>query len=248
MTHIRTLPGSQSFFTPAGTLKAIIAINIVMFIVSLIYSGKNIIVTLNPFYALTPSLDVLTFLGASGRFPIIKFNSWWSLITANWLHGGLLHILFNMMAFWQICPLVIREFGLYRTFVIYTASGIIGFFVSYLAGVTFTIGASAAIFGLMGSLIYYGKSRGGLYGQAIYKQVGGWVIGMFLLGLMIPVINNWGHGGGLLGGILLAYWVGYQEKSREKSLHRSLAFACVLTTLLTLTWAVFSGIYIRVFA
>lgn len=75
-----------------------IAVNVIIYIISLIYSGKDTTLSLNPFYALTPSMDVLNFLGASGRLPILKFEAWWSLITANWLHGGLLHIVFNMMA------------------------------------------------------------------------------------------------------------------------------------------------------
>ena len=60
-----------------------------------------------------------------------------------------------------------------------TFSGVFGFFVSYLAGVTFTIGASAAVCGLIGAALYFGKSRGGIYGQTIYRQIGGWAIGIF---------------------------------------------------------------------
>ena len=95
--------------------------NVVMFLISLLFSGKNMILSFNPFYAFTPSMDVLNFLGASGRLPIVKFEAWWSLITANWLHGGLLHILFNMMALKTVATLVMKEFGLFRMFSIFTA-------------------------------------------------------------------------------------------------------------------------------
>jgi len=65
------------------------------------------------------------------------------------------------------------EFGVSRMFIIYTASGVIGFWISCLFGVLFTIGASASICGLIGAMLFYGKSRGGVYGQAIYRQVFG---------------------------------------------------------------------------
>ena len=238
----------KAFNQPESFIKAVIGINIIMYILSFLISVRMPGMGLNPLTLLSPESNSLLLLGATGKYPIDTFHRWWTLVSANYLHGGLLHILFNMLAFRQICPLVIREYGLSRTIVIYTVSGVLGFFVSYLAGVNFTIGASAAIFGLMGALIYYGKSRGGLYGQAIYRQVGGWVIGMLFLGFMIPVINNWGHGGGLLGGGLLAFLTGYTEKSREKPIHRTLAALCVAATLLTLAWAILSGVYIRLAA
>jgi rhomboid protease GluP len=242
------LMASMALNDPRLFIKAVITLNIAMYVLSLLFNSGMPGMGMNPLTLLSPGSRSLMILGGTGKLPIDSYHRWWSLISANYLHGGLLHILFNMMAFRQICPLVIREYGLHRTIGIYSLSGVIGFYVSYLAGVNFTIGASAAIFGLMGALIYYGKSRGGVYGQAIFKQVGGWVLGMFLLGIMVPMINNWGHGGGLAGGILTAYLLGYQEKTREKPGHRTMAFALCLITLLTLAWAVLSGFYIRLFS
>ena len=65
----------HAFLTPAVVLKAMIYINILMFVISLIYSGRNMTISLNPFFAFTPSMDVLNFLGASGRLPIVKFEA-----------------------------------------------------------------------------------------------------------------------------------------------------------------------------
>jgi rhomboid protease GluP len=124
---------------------------------------------------------------------------------------------------------------------IYTLGGIMGFLISTLAGVSFTIGASAAICSLIGSAIYYGRSRGGAYGQAVYRQVGGWALGIFLFGLMVPGINNWGHGGGFLAGIAAAHWLGYHEKRRESLFHRWLGTACMIGTGIVLLWAVFTS-------
>jgi rhomboid protease GluP len=125
--------------------------------------------------------------------------------------------------------------------------GVIGFFISYLAAVPWTIGASASVCSLAGALLYYGKSRGGVYGRALYKQIGIWVIILFLFGIMVPVINNWGHGGGIAAGIGLGFLLGYQERKKENVFHKLLAGSCALITVLILGWAVLAGIYIRFF-
>ena len=184
-------------------------------------------------------------LGATGTLPIDRYHRWWTLLTANYLHGSILHIIFNMLAFYQLAPIIIREFGAYRMFIIYTLGGVGGFFISYLAGISFTIGASASVCGLMGAILYYGKDRGGIYGQALFRQMGGWAISIFLFGFMIPNINNWGHAGGIIVGALVAFCLGYKEKYQESFLQKSLAFFCLTATVLTLSWAVFTGIFYR---
>jgi rhomboid protease GluP len=129
---------------------------------------------------------------------------------------------------------------------IYTIGGVAGFLVSYLAGVVLTIGASAAVCSLMGAVLYYGRSRGGIYGRIVYRQVGGWAIGLFVFGMIVPGINNWGHGGGLAAGALLGFFLGYTEKRLESGAHRLLAGICTAATLLVLVWAVATGVYYRV--
>lgn len=156
-----------------------------------------------------------------------------------------MHIFFNMAAFRQLATVVIREYGVYRTVAIYTLGGVFGFLISYLAGVTFTIGASAAVCGLVGALLYYGKSRGGVYGSVLYKQIGIWVVFLFIFGFVVPGINNWGHGGGILAGICLGFLLGYQERKKENLFHKMLAGGCIILTLLALAWAILSGIYYR---
>ncbi len=184
-------------------------------------------------------------LGSTGTVPIDQWHRWWTLVSANYLHGGILHILFNMMALHQIGPLVQREYGANRLIIIYTFGGVIGFFVSYLAGVRFTLGASAAVCSLIGASLYYGKSRGGTYGHAIYRQISGWVLGLFLFGFLVPGINNWGHGGGIGAGIILGLLLGYQERIRENLLHKILAAICVIFTIVILLWATTSSFYYR---
>ena len=226
-------------------IRTIIYVNVGIFIISLLLNSRLPGLSMNPFYILSPENRSLLLLGATGTIPIDRLHRWWTIVSANYLHGGILHILFNMIAFRQLAPLVAREYGVYRMFIIYTLSGIIGFRISYLAGVTFTRGASAAICGLMGSILYYGKSRGGIYGQSIYKQVAGWAVVLFLFGLIMPGINNWGHGGGIVAGIILGFFLGYRERKEENLFHKILTGFCVVLTVIVLGWAIVSGIYYR---
>jgi len=239
---------TQFFANADQLIKVIVFLNLGMYVISLLFYPWSSGFSLNPLSLFSPSNKSLLVLGATGTIPIDRFHRWWSLVTANYLHGGIFHILFNMIALRQIAPLVIREYGARRMVILYTLSGVIGFWVSYLAGVAFTIGASAAVCGLIGASLYYGKSRGGIYGQAIYKQIGAWALGLFIFGLLVPGINNWGHGGGIVAGAILGFLLGYQEKRRESLLHRILAGFCVGLTLLVLGWAIASGIYYRFMA
>jgi len=214
----------------------VITINVIFFIISVLLDPQISSMQFSPFNFLSPSHRSLLFLGSTGSIPLFQLDRWWTLITANYLHGGLLHLLFNMLALRQLAPLVIDEFGSYRAITIYTVGGVLGFLVSAFAGVTFTIGASAGLCSLVGALLYYGKSRGGIYGQEIFSQVGGWAVGIGIFGFMFPGINNWGHGGGMIAGLLLAFLLGYREKIKENMGHKIMAMICVLLTLLVLSW------------
>ncbi len=222
-------------------VQSIIVVNVVFYVLSLLLT-KHQSLTLNPLGFLAPGQTSLLLLGASGTVPVDEFGRFWSFLSANYLHGGLLHIGFNMMALRQVGPMVIQEFGVSRMFTIYTIGGIGGYILSYLAGVPLTVGASASICALIGALLFYGKSRGGTYGAMVYREVGGWVAGLFLFGLIVPGINNWGHGGGIISGILLGFLLGYNERRRETPLHRFLAIACGLATIGCLSWAGFGAV------
>jgi rhomboid protease GluP len=217
-----------------------------MYVISILINTRWPGVDLNYFTFLSPENQSLLFLGATGKIPIDAYSRWWTLISANYLHGNLLHIFFNLMALKQLGVLATREYGPFRTIIIYSLSGIAGYWISYFAGVNFTVGASAAICGLMGAMIYYGKKRGGMYGRIIYKQIGGWAIGMFLFGMLVPNINNWGHGGGLVAGALLGFILKFNEESVENRNHRLLGMGCLAVTFITLVWAVITGIYMRI--
>jgi len=230
---------------PALMVKTVIGVNIGFFVLSLLMDLPTAGLTANPLRLLSPSDRSLFVLGATGAIPIDGYQRWWTLVSAGYLHGGLLHIFFNMAALRQLSAVVIREFGIRRMFAIYTLGGVAGFGVSYLAGVGLTIGASAGVCGLVGAILFFGKSRGGAYGTALYKQVGMWMVIMFVFGFLVPGINNWGHAGGIAAGALLGYLLGYNERKRETAFARTLASLCLAATAVILAWAVLTSFYYR---
>lgn len=223
-------------------VKTIIGVNIFTYIISLIFSGKDITLNMNPFFFLSPSINALKFLGAAGVSQIGWVETWRSLIIANWLHGSILHIIFNMLAVRTVAPLVIKEFGIYRMFSIYTMTGMAGFFLSYVGGVPLTIGASCSLCGLIGAALYFGKSRGGTWGQLVYKQTSGWVFSLILIGFLLPNINNWGHAGGLISGIFIGWVFGYLERRDETIFDRILALFLASVTVYLLAQTVITGV------
>lgn len=225
-------------------INGIIAANVIYFVLSLLLSKK---MGFGGGFLdfLSPDQNSLLLLGATGTVPVFEMGRLATLISANYLHGGLLHILFNMMALRQIGPWVSAEFGASRTFVIYTASGVAGYVASCFAGVPFTIGASASVCGLIGALFYFGKSRGGSYGAAVSSEVSGWLISLVVFGLVMPGINNWGHGGGIVGGALAAMILGYSERRPQNALHHALALICLAATLLVLAWYAYLSLSFR---
>ncbi len=226
-----------------GILKVILVANITMFVLSIIIDPRSISLSSSPFNFLSPSNNSLLVLGSTGTIPLLHLHRWWTLISANFLHGSLLHIVFNMIALYQLGPLIMREYGPNRMIVIYTFSGVGGYIISTLFGIRFTIGASAAVCGLIGAALYYGKSRGGTYGDAVYRQISGWAIGIFIFGFLVPGINNWGHFGGMFVGVMTAYFLGYQEKYQEKSVHKFLGKACLVSTGMVLFWSIVNGVF-----
>lgn len=236
------------FGHPSDAIKVLIYVNAFLYVVSILLKPAQIGFSMNPLTFLSPSDESLFMLGATGTIPIDLFHRWWTLISASFLHGSILHILFNMMALRQLGPFVIQEYGFERFSIIYIVSGIAGFFLSYLAGIRFTIGASASLTGLIGAILYYGKSRGGFYGQAIYKQATGWVIGLAVFGLLIPGINNWAHGGGIAAGLFLGFVLGYEEKTPGNRAYSFISNLCILLTAIVLVWAVIQAFLYRIAA
>lgn len=175
------------------------------------------------FNMFSPSNQALLKLGMGGYIPLAQ-GWWWTLLTATYLHGSILHILFNMLWLRQLGPLTDDVFGASRFLVIYTGAGVGGALLSAVVGKTpFFVGASGAVFGLFGALIVYGLQRRGMFGTAIFRQMIFWALIGLVLGFTRSGVDNLGHVGGLITGILLALALGYQEKKRQQLIHHLLA-------------------------
>jgi rhomboid protease GluP len=219
-----------------GFVPLVVGASSILYVLSLVLSGSGLEVVGGGFSFLSPSVRALLMLGASGSYPIFVEGSWWTVLSATWLHGGLLHILFNMMWVRDIGPSTADVIGPARTVIIYVVSGVCGFLLSSFAGqylppipllhgAQLTVGASASIFGLLGALVHYGRKSGSslIHGQA--KQ---WALILFIYGLIMPGIDNFAHAGGFLGGYAVSAF--FNPLTRERGDHLIVAALCLLLT------------------
>lgn len=166
-------------------------------------------------------LDVRTLVDFGAKYrPYIGAGQWWRLITAGFLHGGLLHIGMNSWVLFDVGAQVEEIYGASRMLVIYFVANILGFYVSNWWSLAPSVGASAAIMGLIGAMIAVGVHHRTEAGAAIRGMYIRWVVYMLIFGLLPGIgIDNAAHIGGLAGGFAVAYvaglprWEGaWQEK------------------------------------
>lgn len=136
-------------------------------------------------------------------------GQWWRLITAGFLHGGLMHILMNSWVLFDLGAQVEESYGTSRYLVFYFVTTITGFLASAFWSSTLSIGSSAGIFGLIGAMIAMGVKDRSAYGAAVRSLYVRWAMYGLLMGL-IPMfaVDNAAHIGGLAGGFGLAYVAG----------------------------------------
>jgi rhomboid protease GluP len=224
-----------------GLVTLIMGANVIVFALALLRSvmlgvGINLELS-NLFSFLGPASFVNAEFGASGVAPVVGNGRWWTVLSAGWLHAGILHIGFNMMALRQLGPPIAELYGPGRMVIIYIAGSAAGFALSTLAGLYFphipllgagtvTIGASAAIAGLVGALWHYGH-RGANSMARQYANT--FVVYMIIIGLAMPGIDNWAHFGGLAGG----YGMGrlLDPLKRERTDHVLIALCCLAVSL-----------------
>jgi len=201
-----------------------------LYAVSLLIDLAGMFQMRDPLSFLGPSGNSVLILGATGTYPL-QLGRWWTLITAIYLHGSILHIIFNLLWIRQIGPMVEDLFGTSRLIIIFTVSGILGFILSTMQGTPLTIGASGSIFGLLGALIYYGRARGGMFRAVIYPQIMTWAVVLFIYGFLAPRVDNFAHLGGFIGGYLAANLFGYEERKPENLTHKTLAALSIVLTI-----------------
>lgn len=134
----------------------------------------------------------------------------WRLVTPVFLHAGLLHVAVNMYSLYALGPAVERFFGHRRFLAVYLLAGISGVLFSLLMSPSPSVGASGAIFGLLGALAAFLFLHRPTFGQLGAMQLRQLVfVALINLGMgLSPGIDNWGHVGGLVAGVGLAWYLG----------------------------------------
>jgi membrane associated rhomboid family serine protease len=230
-----------------GFTAVIIGGNTLIYVLTLLASDGHIGMS-GLFSLLAPSSQALFLFGASGAMPVFEFGRWWTILSASWLHGNLLHILFNMMWVRQLAPATGQLYGASRLVIIYTVAGAAGFLLSSIAGVllpgvpliggaSFTIGASAAIFGLLGALVRYSHRTGS---SLVGTQAWSWAVMLFVFGLIMPGVDNWAHAGGFAGGYLASMWL--DPLRAERTDHVVVALACLVMTFAAVAASIVQGL------
>ena len=187
-----------------GLLPFVLYGSILMYLITLAYDPRGITAG-GMFSFLAPSPKSNFVFGSSGYIPVFVLDRWWTVLSASFLHGGLLHIGLNLYWVRMLIPSVSDIYGASRTVIIFTSASVVGFIASsfmgrfpipVIGGAPLTVGASAAIFGLFGALI----GSGGAVGQ----QAKFYAVIFVVMGFVFPGIDNWAHLGGLAGGYLAA--------------------------------------------
>ncbi len=179
---------------------------------------------------LSPSLLSMLRFGASGFIPVFGLHRWWTLLSAGWLHGSLLHIGFNLYWVRFLAPAIAELYGPSRMVIIYSISSVTGFLLSSAMGFVgmggrLTLGASAPILGLIGALVYYGRRSGS---RAIGAQAWTYAISTLVFGFVMPGIDNFAHVGGFVGGYLAARAL--DPLKAERGDHQALALILLVLT------------------
>jgi rhomboid protease GluP len=230
-----------------GFRELVVGACVTMWVVTLLMSGASVGTGGGILSALSPSTAVLIAFGASGAYPVFVAGRWWTVLSAGWLHAGLLHVAMNMFWVWQMGPAVTELFGSSRTVIIYTIGGIVGFTLSSVAGAYFpnlpflraaglTVGASAPVFGLIGALYHYGRK-----GSSIIRQTAiSIMVQAALFGLLVPGIDNYAHIGGFAGGYLASAFL--NPMSRERGDHTIIALCCLAASAISIIASIATGL------
>jgi rhomboid protease GluP len=249
----RANPGLWGFGPALRTLGAdfgfapmVIGASATIYVLTLLLSGSAIRMD-GIMGLLAPSTPVLFLFGASGAIPVFTFGRWWTVLSAGWLHAGLLHIALNMYWVRYIGPAMVDIIGPARTVIIYVVAGVTGFALSsfagqYLAGIPllhgagFTVGASAPVFGLIGGLYHYGRTSSSL----VKQQATYFAVQAIVFGLIFPGIDNYAHLGGFAGGYFTSAFL--NPMTRERGDHVLIAIGCLAATFIALAVSIATGL------
>ena len=184
-----------------------------LYVVALLLQPEAITASRGLMSLLSPGSRALYQLGMTGGVAW-QLDWWWTLLTAIYLHGGLLHIFFNVMWIRNLGPVATEVYGPARAFVLFNVAGAAGFLASNVITGVPTIGASGSVFGLLAALIVYGRRRGS---SVMTTQLWQWAIILFIFGFLFSGVNNFAHAGGFAGGWVAAYAMPVSDDKRESS-------------------------------
>ena len=185
-------------------------------IMTYILIGINTILFVLMYILGNGSDDALTLLKFGASYPdFIRAGEYYRLLTSAFLHIGFLHFLFNNYALYVIGSQLESFFGKTKYLIIYLGSAIFGNLMSLLFTNSISAGASGAIFGLLGALLYFGYHYRVYLGNMMTSQIIPVLILNFLLGFMIKGIDLASHIGGFIGGLLLLWALGVTYKSKK---------------------------------
>lgn len=189
---------------------ALLAINILLFIIMVFVSGDGIY-----------GFQTETLVKFGGNIKSLVLNGeYWRLIASAFLHDGFLHLICNMYALYVLGIQLENFFGKTRFAIIYLFSAITGNLLSLVFADpnVVSIGASGAIFGLFGSLLYFGYYYRVYLGTVLRTQIVPVILINLLFGIVTPGIDNAAHIGGLIGGVFISMGIGVKFKSTKSDM------------------------------
>jgi rhomboid protease GluP len=230
MWGLTTLLGSAGRAVPFD--QVVIGGTVFLYLCMIAVDPAGVGKSLNFLNLLPPSLESSLRFGASGAYPVWGLGRWWTVLSAGWLHGNLIHIAFNLSWIRFLAPAVADLYGPSRMVILYTVSSAFAFLLTSTLGAflpfgaRLTVGASAAILGLLGALIWYGRATGS---RLIGAQAWSWALGSIVFGFLFPMVDNWAHLGGFAGGYMAGMFL--DPRKPERPVHTALAIACLVATL-----------------
>ena len=195
----------------------LLAINILLFIVPLLFFGENAFNTFLGYFCV--------------HGPSIREGQYYRLLTGMFLHGSLMHLFCNCYALYVLGPQIESFFGKVKYLIIYLFSGIMGslFSMTFLGSNSVSIGASGAIFGLMGALLYFGYHYRVYLGNVVKSQIIPLILINLALGFVLTGIDNFGHIGGLIGGFMITRSIGIKDKTSTSEMINGYIITAIFT-------------------
>jgi len=176
--------------------------------------------------------------GVSG--PLIRAGDYFRLLTGAFIHTDILHLLTNGYALYIVGNQIENFYGKKKFIIIYLISALTGSLLSICMHDTFSIGASGAIFGLLGSLLYFGYHYRVYFGSVIINKVLPVIIINLIIGFTLSGIDNFAHIGGLIGGILSSMALGINSKDGKREKING-----IILTVIYIVFLVYLGIFAR---